>query len=261
MALTWTSVTRHYTHMRKLIALSGALSILCSFNLSAQTLTPRDSARHVLNRLAYGPRPGEIDSVARSGVMRWIDQQVKPDHIRDDQLAQRERAFKVLQNDRSDLAGRYALAIRERQQMQRERAETGDSMAMRGQGPMREFRELGGEFQQLAIVRATLSERQLREVMVDFWTNHFNVFAGKGADRFLLPSYIEEPIRPHALDRFEDLLIATAESPAMLFYLDNAQSIAPGSSPPRPFRPFFGRRRFGMNELPEDRRRQATAIN
>src|SRR5204862_1778752 len=70
--------------------------------------------------------------------------------------------------------------------------------------------------------------------MVDFWTNHFNVFVGKGADRFLLPSYIEETIRPRALGRFEDLLIATARSPAMLFYLDNAQSVAPGSSPPGP---------------------------
>src|SRR6266513_4173220 len=259
MALTWTSVTRHYTHMRKLIALSGALAILCSFNLSAQTLTPRDSARHVLDRLAYGPRPGENDSVARSGVMRWIDQQLNPDHIRDDQLAQRERAFKVLQYDRSELAGRYAVAIHERQQMQRGLAET-------HRGPMAEFRELGGEFQQLAIVRATLSERQLREVMVDFWTNHFNVFAGKGADRFLLPSYIEETIRPHALGRFEDLLIATAESPAMLFYLDNAQSVAPGSIPPAQRRPaLLFRRRFSMNEMPEERRqrrqRRPTGIN
>lgn len=97
---------------------------------------------------------------------------------------------------------------------------------------MREFRELGGELQQLAIVRAAISERQLREVMVDVWTNHFNVFVGKGADRFLLPSYIEETIRPNALGRFEDLLIATARSPAMMFYLDNAQSVAPGSEPP-----------------------------
>src|SRR5207249_5067054 len=95
----------------------------------------------------------------------------------------------------------------------------------------------------LAIVRAALSERQLREVMVDFWTNHFNVFAGKGADRVLLPSYIEETIRPHALGRFEDLLIATAESPAMLFYLDNAQSVAPGSEPPFPL---SARRRGGQ---------------
>jgi len=126
---------------------------------------------------------------------------------------------------------------------------------------MQEFRELGGELQQLAIVRAALSERQLREVMVDFWTNHFNVFVGKGADRFLLPSYIEETIRPRALGRFDDLLIATAESPAMMFYLDNAQSVAPGSAPPRPLRSVFARRRFGMNEMPEDRRRRPTGIN
>ena len=118
--------------------------------------------------------------------------------------------------------------------MQREAAASGDTERVRGAmaGPMREFRELGGELQQLAIVRAAVSERQLREVMVDFWTNHFNVFVGKGADRFLLPSYIEETIRPNALGRFEDLLIATAQSPAMMFYLDNAQSVAPGSSPP-----------------------------
>src|SRR5213079_3354643 len=120
--------------------------------------------------------------------------------------------------------------------------------------------------QQLAIVRAAISERQLREVMVDFWTNHFNVFVGKGADRFLMPSYIEETIRPRALGRFEDLLIATAESPAMLFYLDNAQSVAPGSIPPAQRRPaFLLRRRFGMNEMPEERRqrqqRRPTGIN
>ena len=113
---------------------------------------------------------------------------------------------------------------------------------------MRELRELGGELQQLAVVRAALSERQLREVMVDFWTNHFNVFVGKGADRFLLPSYIEETIRPNAMGHFEDLLIATAQSPAMMFYLDNAQSVAPGSSPPF--------RRAGL-----DPKRMPTGIN
>src|SRR5207247_287580 len=80
---------------------------------------------------------------------------------------------------------------------------------------------LAGQLAELAVVRATISERQLYEVMVDFWSNHFNVFLGKGADRFLLPDYVEHVIRPHALGRFEDLLIATAESPAMLFYLDN----------------------------------------
>jgi uncharacterized protein (DUF1800 family) len=201
--------------------------------LGAQALTPRDSALHVLNRLAYGPRPGDVDSLARTGVMRWIEQQLDFERVRDDRLAGRERAFKLLTYDREELAQRYGDAVRERQRMQREMAESGDTTRPRGAGPMREFRELGGELQQLAVVRAVLSERQLREVMVDFWSNHFNVFVGKGADRFLTPSYIEETIRPHALGRFEDLLIATARSPAMLFYLDNAQSIASGASPPR----------------------------
>jgi uncharacterized protein (DUF1800 family) len=83
------------------------------------------------------------------------------------------------------------------------------------------------------VVRAAYSERQLQEVMVDFWTNHFNVFAGKGIDRYLLPDYIEHVIRPHALGNFADLLIVTAESPAMLFYLDNWESVVPGAVPPQ----------------------------
>ena len=201
--------------------------------LGAQGLTPRDSALHALNRLAYGPRPGEVDSVARVGVMRWIEQQLAFERVPDVRLAQRERDFKLLDLGREELAQRYGDALRQRREMQREMAQSGDTTRPRGAGPMREFRELGGELQQLAVVRAALSERQLREVMVDFWANHFNVFVGKGADRFLTPSYIEETIRPNALGRFEDLLIATAKSPAMLFYLDNAQSVAPGASPPR----------------------------
>src|SRR5713226_3794401 len=232
----------------------------------AAAMTARDSALHALNRLAYGPRPGEVDSVARLGVMRWIDRQLDPDGIDDKALERREHDFKILDYHREDLAERFRDVQRERQRMQRELGAAADTVRPdRVPKPMREFRQLDGELQQLAVVRAALSERQLREVMVDFWTNHFNVFVGKGADRFLLPSYIEQTIRPRVLGRFEDLLIATAESPAMLFYLDNAQSVAPGSSPPRPFRafsPFFGRRRFGMNEMPEDRRRrQQTGIN
>src|SRR5438552_5949534 len=193
-------------------------------------LTARDSAFHALNRLAYDARPGEADSVAKVGVMRWIEQHLDADHIADSRLAQREHDFKILHYDRGDLAERFRTAQLERQRLQRE-MKAGDTTNLDTVGPMREFRDLGGELQQLAIVRAAVSERQLREVMVDFWTNHFNVFVGKGADRFLLPSYIEETIRPRALGRFEDLLIATARSPAMLFYLDNAQSVAPGSSP------------------------------
>src|SRR3989442_15508991 len=105
---------------------------------------------------------------------------------------------------------------------------------------------LASEFADLAVVRAALSERQLYEVMVDFWTNHFNVYAAKGADRSLTPDYIEHTIRPRAMGKFEDLLIATAKSPSTLFSLDNWESVAPGSVPPTGLhvraRPIFGRR-------------------
>src|SRR5204862_3333644 len=231
MALTSPRPRRQTRHVPLFLI---ATACMLTVQAPSASLTARDSAFHALNRLAYGARPGEADSVARVGVMRWIERQLDADHVPDPRLAAREREFKILDYDRDDLAGRYRDAVRERQRLQRDAAASGDSMRLRGSAPMREFRELGGELQQLAIVRAALSERQLREVMVDFWTNHFNVFVGKGADRFLLPSYIEETIRPRALGNFEDLLIATARSPAMLFYLDNAQSVAPGSSPPFP---------------------------
>ncbi|MBA3804225.1 MAG: DUF1800 family protein, partial [Acidobacteria bacterium] len=79
------------------------------------------------------------------------------------------------------------------------------------------------ELQASRILRAVYSERQLQEVLVDFWSNHFNVFAGKGADRWLLVSYDRDTIRPHTMGKLRDLLVATAQSPAMLFYLDNFQ--------------------------------------
>src|SRR6266496_3070823 len=240
MALTSLRPRRQTRHVPLFLI---ATACLLTVQAPSASLTARDSAFHALNRLAYGARPGEADSVARVGVMRWIERQLDADHVPDPRLAAREREFKILDYGRADLAGRYRDAVRERQRLQREAAASGDSMRLRGSAPMREF----------------------REVMVDFWTNHFNVFVGKGADRFLLPSYIEETIRPRALGNFEDLLIATARSPAMLFYLDNAQSVAPGSAPPRPFMSPFRRRPFGMNETNEERqqrqRRQPTGIN
>src|SRR5262249_41034985 len=101
------------------------------------------------------------------------------------------------------------------------------------------------ELQASRILRAVYSERQLQEVMVDFWTNHFNVFANKGADRWLLTSYDRDAIRPFAMAKFSQLLEATAKSPAMLFYLDNFQSVSPDANPGR-LRPQQQRR--GINE-------------
>jgi uncharacterized protein (DUF1800 family) len=94
------------------------------------------------------------------------------------------------------------------------------------------------------ILRAAYSERQLEEVMTDFWFNHFNVFIGKGPDRYLVTGYERDVIRPRALGKFQDLLLATAQSPAMLFYLDNWQSVGP-RSPVGQGQPLRAPRRFG----------------
>lgn len=116
------------------------------------------------------------------------------------------------------------------------------------------------ELMQAKILRATYSERQLQEVMTDFWLNHFNVFIGKGADRYELTSYERDVIRPHALGKFEDLLVGTAQSPAMLFYLDNWLSVGPDSDFARGIRLGAGRnwrRRFpdaGQDPQPKQRR-------
>jgi uncharacterized protein (DUF1800 family) len=120
-----------------------------------------------------------------------------------------------------------------------------------------------GELAQAKLLRATYSERQLEQVMTDFWFNHFNVFVEKGVERLLVTSYERDVIRPHALGKFEDLLVATAKSPAMLFYLDNWLSVGPDSAqamgiplhpssgryapPPRP-RPNQGKHPSGLNE-------------
>jgi len=223
-------------------------------------LSPQDSAFHALNRLAYGPRPGDVPRVAAGGVLRWIDRQLSPDGINDDRLAQQERQFAILAYDRGDLAAMYTEVRRERRERKRaagETAEGSDSVGAQHAAPLPKqtplptpadpmipkSRRLAGEFADLAVVRAALAERQLYEVMVDFWTNHFNVYFAKGADRFLTPDYIEHTIRPRAMGKFEDLLIATAKSPAMLFYLDNWESVAPGASPQSPL---SARRRGGQ---------------
>ncbi|MGA2021291.1 MAG: DUF1800 domain-containing protein [Candidatus Sulfotelmatobacter sp.] len=119
-----------------------------------------------------------------------------------------------------------------------------------------------GELAQAKLLRAIYSERQVEEVMTDFWFNHFNVFMDKGVDRLLVTSYERDVIRPHALGKFEDLLVATAKSPAMLFYLDNWLSVGPDSPqalgipqhPNGPYarrygpRPNQGKRQSGLNE-------------
>jgi uncharacterized protein (DUF1800 family) len=125
------------------------------------------------------------------------------------------------------------------------------------------------ELVQAKLLRAVYSDRQLEQVMTDFWFNHFNVFVGKGPERVLLTNYEQNVIRPHALGKFEDLLVATAKSPAMLFYLDNWMSVGPNSvqaqgMPARANRPYgpYGRpRRFPQQQNQNAQRRKNNGLN
>ncbi len=125
------------------------------------------------------------------------------------------------------------------------------------------------ELVQAKVLRAIYSDRQLEQVMTDFWFNHFNVFVGKGPERVLVTNYEQSVIRPHALGKFEDLLVATAKSPAMMFYLDNWMSVGPNSPqaqgvpahPMHPYGPYGRPRRFPQQPNPNAKRKQASGLN
>ena len=203
---------------------------------------------HVLNRLGFGARPGDVERVKAMGVEAYVNQQLNPEKIPDTVAENKIKDLAVLNMTTAELYEKYpqpGQLVRQLQQrglLPKEMAE-GDEKNPRENPEYRKviqdyYRENGlqqpqrivAELQASRILRAVYSERQLQEVMVDFWTNHFNVFAGKGADRWLLPSYDRDTIRPHALSKFSELLEATAQSPAMLFYLDNFQSVSPNAN-------------------------------
>jgi uncharacterized protein (DUF1800 family) len=190
-------------------------------------LTEDQRILHLLNRIAFGPRPGDIERIRHAGVDRFIEEQLHPEAIDDSDL---ETRLEVLPTQR--LASAELYQFYPPQQVAEQRAAEKNSPPVFGRPP-----QVIGELVQQKLVRAVSSNRQLQEVLTDFWFNHFNVFAQKEADQWLVTSYEREVIRPHALSKFRDLLLATAQSPAMLFYLDNWLSASPDSRQPRPPRP------------------------
>jgi len=222
---------------------------------SAKTHALRQEQRiiHVLNRLGFGARPGDVERVKAMGLEHYINQQLNPEKIADTVAENKIKDLTVLNMPAAELYAKYPQPGQLLRQLKaRGMLPEGAEMPGNNQTPpagnpldnekSREviekyYRENGlqrpqriiAELQASRILRAVYSERQLQEVMVDFWTNHFNVFAGKGADRWLLPAYDRDTIRPHALGKFSALLQATAQSPAMLFYLDNFQSVSPNA--------------------------------
>ena len=284
--------------------------------LPATELTEDEAVVHALNRLGYGPRPGDVQRVKEMGLAKWIDRQLRPETMNDAALDARLSRFPTLSMSSEALLERFpppAVAAkregvspqeyRKEQQEKRQAAQAAQQSAeaqQSGDSPQQQMpdqasgpangrsaqsgnnlppqssspqsssaqnmapdelaeillpgaKDLGKQngagnaagnpinnFEQMQtpqrviaelamgkMDRAVYSEKQLYEQMVDFWFNHFNVFAGKGADRWLLTSYERDAIRPHAMGRFRDLLEATAKSPAMLFFLDNWQSVDP----------------------------------
>ena len=185
---------------------------------------------HVLQRLTYGPRPGDVGRVAALGVDGWIERQLDPARIDDTAVEQALTALPTLTMSIADLHRDYP---RPDPEMQRRLAagEMSPREAREQYPPERRPARIVAELQAARMLRAVASERQLQELMVDFWFNHFNVYAAKGEVRWYLTAYERDVIRPHALGRFGDLLRATARHPAMLFYLDNWLSRRPGFTP------------------------------
>ena len=223
------------------VALASTVLVLAQ---PAPATTDDRAIVHVLNRLGFGPTPAAIERVRRLGIRAYVDEQLQPERIPDEALAPRLAGFTTLTKSSRDLAEDYFLpAMMQRREAQRRSAGSGEpptpdagalDPAKRTPEQMelaRAARTVIGELSQQRILRAAYSDRQLEEVMVDFWMNHFNVFVGKGQVRLYLTEYERDAIRPRVLGRFRDLLGATAASPAMLFYLDNWQSSAAPDAP------------------------------
>lgn len=200
-----------------------------------------DAVTHALNRLTFGPRPGDVARVKAMGLQQWIDQQLNPSRIDDGALTAALSRLATLSLDSQTIQREYSgPAMIERRERQRANPEmeppnTGLRAPRQAQEGVaftteaqRKDRQVVTDLEEAKLLRAIQSERQLQEVLVDFWFNHFNVFAGKGATRNYLNEYEREAIRPHVLGNFRDMLEASAKSPAMLFYLDNWQNTDAG---------------------------------
>ncbi len=270
--------------------LSGTFAVASSAQ-SARSRSDQGAARlnedqrilHVLNRLGFGARPGDVARVKAIGLEKYINQQLNPSSINDTVADAKVKDLSVLNMTTAELYEKFPQPGQLLKRLER-RGElpdgltaarenrvkggnstpaqpgsdsmempAGDDLKRNGDQPaengdprdnqkyrqaIRDYylphglqrpQRISAELQASRILRAVYSERQLQEVMVDFWSNHFNIFAGKGADRWLLVSYDRDTIRPNAMGKFSDLLIATAQSPAMLFYLDNFQSVSPNA--------------------------------
>ncbi len=214
----WAAIARLL--LTELGLLSVVLALIAPTPADAAPIPSELRALHVLNRVAYGPRPGDLARVNEIGVEQYLEEQLHPESIPVPPAITRQmRDYETLYLTPPELFVNYGPKPGVNKK-------TDPLAAMRQAQLGRLVLEQGFAAR---FYRAIEGPRQLKEVLVDFWFNHFNVFAHKGLDKIWVVSFEEEAIRPNVLGRFRDLLGATARHPAMLFYLDNWLNTAPGS--------------------------------
>lgn len=225
---------------------SPVLAIKPTVNPAAKSLTEDQKIIHVLNRLGFGARPGDVEKVKAIGLQKYIDQQLNPASIDDSVAENRVKNIEVFKMSTAEVfakypnpgallrqleGGRDAQAnaqnrnappmpdpSKEQQMSETERRERQQKIQeLYREYDLRPANQILPQIVSNRILRAVYSERQLQEVMVDFWQNHFNVFSGKAAVRWYIPSYERDVLRKNALGNFKDLVIGTAQHPAMLF--------------------------------------------
>ena len=224
--------------------------------LAQEQPSDHDEIVHVLNRITFGPGPGDVDAVQKMGVRNYIEQQLHPEQIDDSAVEQQLAGFDLLQLSSQQLTelfqGERKKALAKQKELAAAAGQNNGAMAAASnqnalppadqvQSPAPgsakgaigkmldmavQYRSVAavGQLEQAKLVRAVESKRQLQEVLVDFWGNHFNIDMKKGPDRVLKVVDDRDVIRPHIWGKFRDLLEASAKSPAMLFYLDNASN-------------------------------------
>jgi uncharacterized protein (DUF1800 family) len=205
------------------------------FPYKAKGLTEREAAAHLLSRFTYGATPGQVDEVVNMGLEKWFAQQLEAQQP-DDSLKQLLKNNDAVNLSTEQLIEKYPRPFRVTRMMIRDSVVNKDSIKsdrkeykdlintyMQQHGMVAE-QELYRLFINQKVLRAAYTQNQLQEVMTDFWFNHFNVSITKNQCAIFIPTYERDVIRPNVFGKFNNLLLATAKSPAMLVYLDNSSS-------------------------------------
>jgi uncharacterized protein (DUF1800 family) len=199
-------------------------------------LSEREAAAHLLSRFTFGAKPGEVDEVLKQGINNWFLQQLNGDGP-DVAVAQRLEDYNLLSLTNKEVITNFPRPAKilkmavEDGVIDKDSVNKGDKKEYREklraymqQKGLKPQQELYRQFSNQKVIRAAYSDNQLREVLTDFWFNHFNVSLTKNNTAEFIPAYERDVIRPNVFGKFEDLLLQTAKSPAMLTFLDNFSS-------------------------------------